>query len=297
MRYLNAPWGYLDKRLAAGCGGPTITRVMCSVIARVRPGARRSMVRRLTVAVMAVMAAALLGGCGGASGALSPNASEHGQQVKGLAGGEVAALPSGSLFVRVIGFSQRPMTVFRSHKHTPGFVYVAAGVQRLQSPPAPPRIILPGEAFFQPSVFHTHANPSTARPNRWYFIALWPAAERRAPLVSSAASVIYESPDLDPSTMPPGPRIETLRLVTLQPNGRSSAHYFSGLELLFMLDGTIRLDAAGQPPTILSAGQGQYLPPGTDEQELNAGAGAASYLTFIVTPAQAPFEIAVNHPV
>ena len=44
---------------------------MCSVIARVRPGARRSIVRRLTVAVMAVMAAALLGGCGGASGALT----------------------------------------------------------------------------------------------------------------------------------------------------------------------------------------------------------------------------------
>ena len=97
--------------------------------------------------------------------------------------------------------------------------------------------------------------------------------------------------------MPPGPRIETLRLVTLQPNGRSAAHRFSGLELLFVLEGTIRLDAAGQPPTILSAGQGQYLPPGTDEQELNAGAGVASYLAFIVTPVQAPFEIVLDHPV
>jgi quercetin dioxygenase-like cupin family protein len=97
--------------------------------------------------------------------------------------------------------------------------------------------------------------------------------------------------------MPPGPRIETLRLVTLQPDGRSSAHRFSGLELLFMLEGTIRLDVAGQPPTTLSAGQAQYLSPGTDEQELNAGAPVASYLAFIVTPAQAPFEIAVDHPV
>src|SRR5215472_11410832 len=296
MRYLNALCGYLEKRLAAGCGGPTMTRAMCSVIARVRPGAGRSIMRWLTVTVMAVMAAALFG-CGGATEAVSPNASEHGQQVKGLAGGEVAALPSGSLFVRVIGFSQRPVAVFPSHKHTPGFVYVAAGVQRLRSPPAPPRIILPGEAVFQPSVFHTHANPSTTRPNRWYFIALWPSAERRAPLVSSAASVIYESPDLDPSTMPPGPRIETLRLVRLQPNGRCSAHYFSGLELLFVLEGTVRLDVAGQPPAKLSAGQGQYLPPGTDEQKLNAGAGVASYLVFIVTPVQAPFEIAVDHPI
>jgi quercetin dioxygenase-like cupin family protein len=270
---------------------------MCSVTARDPPGARRSIVRRLTVAVMAVIAAAPLFGCGGTSGAVSPNALEHGQQVKGLAGGEVAALPSGNLFVRVIGFSQRPMAVFPSHKHTPGFVYVAAGVQRLDSPPAPPRIIRPGQAVFQPSVFHTHANPSTTRPNRWYFIALWPTAERRAPLVSSAANVIYESPDLDPATMPPGPRIETLRLVTLQPNGRSAAHRFSGLELLFVLEGTIRLDVAGQPPTELSAGQGQYLPPGTDEQEFNAGAGVAGYLAFIVTPVQAPFEITVGHPV
>ena len=270
---------------------------MCSVTARDPPRARRSIVRRLTVAVMAVMATAPLFGCGGTSRAVSPDALEHGQQVKGLAGGEVAALPSGNLFVRVIGFSQRPMAVFPSHKHTPGFVYVAAGVQRLDSPPAPPRIILPGEAVFLPSVFHTHANPSTTRPNRWYFIALWPTAERRAPLVSSAATVIYESPDLDPSTMPPGPRIETLRQVTLQPNGRSAAHRFSGLVLLFVLEGTIRLDVAGQPPTKLSAGQGQYLPPGTDEQELNAGAGVAGYLAFIVTPVQAPFEITVGHPV
>jgi quercetin dioxygenase-like cupin family protein len=253
--------------------------------------------RRLTVAATAMMVAAPLFGCGGASGTVSPNGSARGEQVKGLAGGEVAALPSGNLFVRVIGFSQGPMTAFPSHKHTPGFVYVAAGLQRLHSPPAPPRMILPGEAVFQPSVFHTHANPSTSRANRWYFIALWPTAERRAPLVSSTASVIYESPDLDPSTMPPGPRIETLRLVTLQPNGQSAAHRFSGLELLFVLEGTIRLDVAGQPPTRLSAGEGQYLPPGTAEQELDAGAGAARYLAFIVTPTQAPFEIAVGHPV
>src|SRR6516164_10539276 len=295
MRYLDALCGYLDKRLPAGCGGPAIARAICSVISHVRPGARRSIMRRLTVTVMAVMAAAPMFGCGSASRVVSPAALEHGQQVKGLAAGEVAALPSGNLFVRVIGFSQGPMTAFRSHKHTAGFVYVAAGVQRLDSPPAPPRIILPGEAIFQPSVFHTHANPSTTSPNRWYFIALWPTAERHAPLVSATATVIYESPDLDPSTMPPGPRIETLRLVTLQPNGRSAAHRFSGLELLFMLEGTIRLDVAGQPPTELSAGQAQYLPPGAAEQELNASAGVAGYLTFIVTPVQAPFEIPVRN--
>ena len=86
-------------------------------------------------------------------------------------------------------------------------------------------------------------------------------------------------------------------LVSLQPNGRSAAHRFSGLELFFVLDSTIRLDVAGQPPTILSAGQGQYLPPGTDEQEFNAGADVASYLAFFVTPVQAPFEIAVDHPI
>src|SRR5215471_18173227 len=105
MRYLNALCGYLEKRLTAGCGGPTITRAMCSVIARVRPGARRSIMHRLTVTVMAVMAAVFLFGCGGDGRAVSPNALEYGQQVKGLAGGEVAALPSGNLFVRVIGFS------------------------------------------------------------------------------------------------------------------------------------------------------------------------------------------------
>jgi quercetin dioxygenase-like cupin family protein len=250
--------------------------------------------RRLTAVVVVVAA---LSGCGGASGAGSPSASAHGQQVKGLAGGEIDALPTGNLFLRVVGFSQGPLAVFPSHKHQPGFCYVAAGVQRLQSPPALPRVIQAGEAAFQPSAFHTHANPSRTAPNRWYFIALWPTAERRAPLVSSSARVIYESPDLDASATPPGPRVETLRLVTLQPNGRSAAHRFSGLELLFVLEGTVRLDMAGQLPATLSAGQGQYVVPGTPEQELGAGVGVARYLTFIVTPAQAPFEIAVRHPV
>ena len=293
MRYLNTLWRYLEG-LTAGCGEPTITLAMSSGTARVSPDARRSSMRRLTV--LAVMASASLLGCGSASPAVSANASAHGEQVKGLAGGEVDALPSGNLFLRVISFSQRPMAAFPSHKHTPGFVYVAAGVQRLHSQGTPSRLIQAGEAVFQPSVSHTHANPSATRANHWYFIALWPTAERHAPLVSTAASVIFESADLDPSTMPPGPRVETLRLVTLQPDGRSAAHRFSGLELLFMLDGTIRLDAAGQPPTTLSAGQAQYLPPGTAEQEFSAGAGVARYLAFIVTPVQAPFEIAVHHP-
>jgi quercetin dioxygenase-like cupin family protein len=253
--------------------------------------------RRLTALVVPVMAAAPMFGCGGASRAVSANAWARGEQVKGLAAGEVAALPTGNLFVRVIGFSQRPRSAFPSHKHTPGFVYLAAGVQRLDSPPASPTIILPGEAVFQPSVFHVHANPSTTRPNRWYFIALWPTAERRAPLVSSAATVTYESPDLNPVSMPPGPRVETLRLVTLQPNGQSAAHRFSGLELLFVLEGTVRLDVAGQPPAKLSAGEGQYVTPGIDEQEFDTGAGVARYLAFIVTPVQAPFEIAVGHSV
>src|SRR5262249_62389917 len=164
---------------------------MGAVSVRARPGARRSIMRRLTGTVMAVMAAALLFGCGDASRAVSPNASEHGQQVKGLAGGEVAAVPSGNLFVRVIGFSQGPMAVFPSHKHTPGFVYVAAGVQRLQSPPAPPRIILPGEAVFQPSVFHTHANPSATRPNRWDLITLCPTPRPPAPPASPTPSAHY----------------------------------------------------------------------------------------------------------
>jgi quercetin dioxygenase-like cupin family protein len=268
---------------------------MCSLIARFPPVARRWIIRPRTA--LAIMAAGSLFGCGSGSHAVSANASARGEQIKALAGGEVAALPSGNLFLRVIGFSQRPRAAFPSHKHTPGFVYVAAGVQRLHSQDAPPRLIEPGEAVFQPSVFHTHTNPSATGRNRWYFIALWPTAERHAPLVSSAARVVYESADLDASTTPPGPRVETLRLLTLRPNGRSAAHRFSGLELLFMLDGKIRLDMAGQPPTTLSAGQARYLPPGTAEQEFNAGAGVARYLAFVVTRVQAPFEIAVPHSV
>ena len=96
--------------------------------------------RRLTV--VAVIAAVAPFGCGG--GSLSPKASAHSEQVKGLAGGQVDALPSGNLFLRVIGFSQRPMAAFPSHKHTAGFVYVAAGVQRLHSEGAPPRLIEAG---------------------------------------------------------------------------------------------------------------------------------------------------------
>jgi hypothetical protein len=82
--------------------------------------------------LLIALAAALIAACDrGDQGAANTTARAWQAQTIDLAGGRLSALPSGSLFVRVVEFAQEANSAFTSHQHVPGFVYVDQGIHQL----------------------------------------------------------------------------------------------------------------------------------------------------------------------
>ncbi len=241
-----------------------------------------------SAAVVGTFAGLVLTSCGG-SGATTSGTSQQAQgySYEELAAGRVDALPSGPQFVRVNGFTQAPGTSFPSKTHQPGIVYMVQGVQRYQPTPGAAIDLHAGEAHFQRTEAHTHTNIGTT-DNLWYQFALWPNSARSQPLIVPT-KVLYETEDIAADQLGV-PDIETLRLITLQPNGRTSLHSHGGLEAIFVLDGTLNVTIEGQRSVTVSAQQGVLEPKGTMVQETNPGGGAAKLLAFFVTPVGQPFE-------
>jgi quercetin dioxygenase-like cupin family protein len=235
--------------------------------------------------------------CGGTSAATPPANSSlalaHLMTVNELAAGQLDALPTGTQFVRVVMFNQAPNQTIASKKHQAGIVYVDSGLQRLTYTGGASVDIAAGTALFLKSVEHSHTTlPPTI--SVWYFIALWPSVQRPTPLNGSTAA--FDSEDIAANTLSPGTYVETLRKVTLQPGGRSPAHRFGGLEVVFVLDGALTVKVAGQAPVVLSPGNsaGDYIAPGSATQEIAAGSSKVDYLAFFVTEAGKPFETALT---
>jgi mannose-6-phosphate isomerase-like protein (cupin superfamily) len=199
------------------------------------------------------------------------------------------------VYIRVINFVQPAGHTFPSKTHVPGFDYVASGVQRLTIAGTPPVDMTPGKSVFQPSVAHTHTNPGVS-PNNWYFIALWPAAARTEALVDpKVAKVVFETPDLPADALPPGSYVQTLRVVDLQPSGRGAAHRYGGVDVQFVLEGSISVHIAGQQPVTLRAGEGAYYLPDAGLQEHNSGDRRARFLEMLTTGGGRPFETTLDH--
>jgi hypothetical protein len=229
--------------------------------------------------------------CGGTSVATPASTSSlalaHLMTVNELAAGQLGALPTGTQFVRIVMFHQAPNQSVASKKHQAGIVYVDTGLQRLSYTGGASVDIAAGTALFLKSVEHSHTTlPPT--DSTWYFIALWPSVQRSTPL--NGSTVAFNSQDIPSSTLSPGTYVETLRTVTLQPGGRSQAHRFGGLEVLFVLDGTLTVKVAGQASMELSAGSGTYVAQASATQEVAAGSSKVDYLAFLVTEQGKPFE-------
>jgi quercetin dioxygenase-like cupin family protein len=109
--------------------------------------------------------------------------------------------------------------------------------------------------------------------------------ERRA---DAAKAVAFATPDLPP--MPAGKYAESLRLVVVQPGGRSAAHMHSGFEGVLVLEGRVLIRSGGSAPTFLTAGQGFYILPKVPVQLINAGDGLARTLVYSISPDGAPFS-------
>ena len=244
---------------------------------------------RCAVAALCGMAAVACGG-GAAPGPTSslPSASS-GMTFSELAAGQFDSAATGSQFLRIVQFVQAPNQHVASKKHQAGIIYVATGEQRLTYTLIGTSVdIHAGTALFLEDVNHSHA---TLPPemSKWYFIALWPDTPQSQTLVPPATQV-FQTEDLPLNALLPGSYTETLRRVTLQPGGRSPAHRFGGLEVVFVLDGTLKVDVSGQAPVQLPLGQATYVAPQTLTQEVATGSQKVDYLAYFVTQQGKPFE-------
>jgi quercetin dioxygenase-like cupin family protein len=98
----------------------------------------------------------------------------------------------------------------------------------------------------------------------------------------------YATPDLPP--LAAGRYTEGLRLVVVQPGGRSAAHMHSGIEGVLVLEGRVLVRSGGNAPTFLEVGQGFYILPKVPVQLINAGNALARTLVYSITPEGAPFS-------
>jgi quercetin dioxygenase-like cupin family protein len=253
-----------------------------------------SVISRRSLPIVALVVAALVAACDrGDPGTGDATARSYQARTVDLAAGRLPALPSGPLYVRVVEFAQDAGSAFTSHQHVPGFVHVLAGVHRLIVGDGPPIDLGVGESFFLGSLTHRHLNPAPTA-NHWYFIALWPTPARAAPLADPAARVAFATPDLPAADLPPGVYVATLQLVTLGAGGRSAAHRHGGVEILFVLEGTISARSAGARSVTLRPGEGIHHLPNTVVQEFNPGDEGARYLAFLLTAEDRPLQTNVK---
>src|SRR5204862_7041513 len=73
-------------------------------------------------------------------------------------------------------------------------------------------------------------------------------------------------------------------------NGRTATQRHSGLEVLNVLDGSVKVAVAGQDTKTLKAGESTYILPNTPVQVSNAGSGVARFLSFNAWPKGQPFR-------
>jgi quercetin dioxygenase-like cupin family protein len=67
------------------------------------------------------------------------------------------------------------------------------------------------------------------------------------------------------------------------PGASAGKHTHPGEELGYVLEGTLQLEVAGQPPRTLKAGEAFFIPPGVVHDGRNTGTGPAKVLaTYVV---------------
>ncbi len=67
------------------------------------------------------------------------------------------------------------------------------------------------------------------------------------------------------------------------PGGAAGKHTHPGEELGYVLEGTLQLEVAGQPPRTLNAGEVFFIPAGVVHDGKNVGSGPAKVLaTYVV---------------
>lgn len=205
--------------------------------------------------------------------------------------GKIEALPAGTLYVQYLDVPQSvgaPIT----HAHIAGFVYTYVGTHRLAITGGETKDLKTGEAaFVPPNIGHTHTNPGPSA-NSWYFVSIRPNTARTAAATFPGQKEAFASADL--AALPAGAYSLGLRLVTVQPNGRTAAHKHGGLETILVLDGSVELRVQGAAMKTLQKGEGTSIQADTALQIWNKGTAPAKFLAFFVTADGKPFSTDVD---
>jgi uncharacterized RmlC-like cupin family protein len=208
-----------------------------------------------------IVLAALLAGCGGArpSSASSPTPpSSPSASVVALATAMPTYPPKAEGFTSKV-LIEKPRSVATS---APGSVWIVAGASTDGS------------------------GVSAAVTEKESFTASYQVPSDRQ--ATDAKRALYLTPDLPP--LAAGRYMESLRLVTVQVGGRSSAHMHSGVEGVLVLEGRVLVRSGGNAPASLAAGQGFMILPKVPVQLINVGEGVARTLVYSISPEGAPFS-------
>jgi uncharacterized RmlC-like cupin family protein len=207
-----------------------------------------------------IVLAALLAGCGGArpSSASSPTPpSSPSASVVALATAMPTYPPKAEGFSSKV-LIEKPRSVATS---APGLVWIVAGASTDGS------------------------GVSAAVTEKESFTASYQVPSDRQ--ATDAKRALYLT-DLPP--LAAGRSVESLRLVTVQVGGRSSAHMHSGVEGVLVLEGRVLVRSGGNAPASLAAGQGFMILPKVPVQLINVGEGVARTLVYSISPEGAPFS-------
>jgi quercetin dioxygenase-like cupin family protein len=82
--------------------------------------------------------------------------------------------------------------------------------------------------------------------------------------------------------VPPGEREAVVAVVEIAPNTDVARHTHPGPETNYVLEGDLTLNAEGQPPKTLKAGDSAYVPAGTPHAARTGPNGAKLLVVYIV---------------
>jgi len=89
----------------------------------------------------------------------------------------------------------------------------------------------------------------------------------------------------------PGREVRQVR-VDFDPGALAPNHKHPGVEIAYVLEGTLEYQLDGRPPVTLKAGESLFIPPGAIHSAKNVGSGKAAELATYVVDKALPLVVA-----
>jgi quercetin dioxygenase-like cupin family protein len=118
--------------------------------------------------------------------------------------------------------------------------------------------------------------------NEWFFYGIRPEAARGAAMPLPSASRTYESPEF--SNLPPGPYVESLATMTIDPHGEAAVANARGPVVFLVLEGRAEVTVGNEAPIRLGHHQATLVQAGESARVVNPRGSPVRLLRFALTP-------------